>query len=109
MKDVFKVALLSGMRQAEIVILWAEEVEENGDQLTFNLQQGKNPSAARRVPVHSSLVSMVRERVKGKAGQNLLFHKLASMGNASDTYGKRFKRWGEALGVADDQADTHRS
>ncbi len=62
MKDVFKVALLSGMRQAEIVTLWVEEIEENGYQLSFNLQQGKNTSAARRVPVHSSPVSMVRER-----------------------------------------------
>ena len=109
MKDVFKVALLSGMRQAEIVTLWVEEVEENGGQLTFNLQQGKNPSAARKVPVHSSLVPMVRERLKGKAGQDLLFHELAGIGNPSDTYGKRFKRWREALDVADDQADTRRS
>lgn len=109
MKDVFKVTLLSGMRQAEIVTLWVEEVEDNGGQLTFNLQQGKNPSAARKVPVHSSLVPMVRERLKGKSGQDLLFHELAGMNNPSDTYGKRFKRWREALGVAEDQADTRRS
>ena len=109
MKDVFQVALFSGMRQAEIVTLWVEEVEDTGGHLTFNLQQGKNPSAARRVPVHSSLVPMVRERLKGREGQDLLFHELAGMGNPSDTYGKRFKRWREALGVADAQANTRRS
>ncbi|MGJ8587679.1 MAG: tyrosine-type recombinase/integrase [Yoonia sp.] len=109
MKDVFKVALLSGMRQAEIVTLWVEEIVEEDGQLSFNLQQGKNASAARKVPVHSSLAPMVRERLKGKAGQDLLFHELADMGNPSDTYGKRFKRWRDALGVADDQADTRRS
>ena len=109
MLGVFKVALLSGMRQAEIATLWVEEIEDNDGQLTFNLQQGKNPSAARRVPVHSSLVPMVRDRLKGKSDQDLLFHELAGMNNPSDTYGKRFKRWREALGVADDQADTRRS
>ncbi|WP_342070959.1 tyrosine-type recombinase/integrase [Yoonia algicola] len=109
MKDVFLVALLSGMRQAEIVTLWVEEVVEENGHLSFNLQQGKNASAARKVPAHSSLVSMVRERLKGKAGQDPLFHELAGMGNPSDTYGKRFKRWREALDVADVQEDTRRS
>jgi integrase len=109
MKDVLKVALLSGMRQAEIVTLWVEEVEETDGQLTFNLRQGKNRSAARRVPVHSSIVPMVRERMKEKAGQHTLFDEFDHAANPSDAYGKRFKRWREALGVDDQQTGTRRS
>ncbi len=109
MMDVLMTSLLSGMRQAEIVTLWVEEVEENDGLLTFNLQQGKNPSAARKVPVHSSLVPMVRERMRGRAGQDMLFHELEGFGNPSDTYGKRFKRWREALGIRDEQGNNRRS
>ncbi|WP_394177419.1 tyrosine-type recombinase/integrase [Yoonia maritima] len=109
MQDILRIGLLSGMRQAEISTLWVEEVIEKDGHLWFDLQQGKNGSAARVVPVHSTLASMISDRMVGKAGQDMLFHELSSVKNPSDAYGKRFKRYREGLGVKDDLPGVRRS
>jgi site-specific recombinase XerD len=110
MRDVLLVSLLSGMRQAEIVTIWVEEVvQDNDGHLYFNLQQGKNASAPRKVPVHSSLAKMVRGRMKGKQPRSMLFHELEGRSNPADTYGKRFKPLREFFGIDEKQADTRRS
>lgn len=109
MKDVLLASLLSGMRQAEIVTLWVQEVVEEGGELFFDIQHGKTAAAARKVPVHSALAAMVRKRLAGKGPQDMLFDELASASNPSDTFGKRFKRWREAVGVADSREGVRRS
>jgi integrase len=111
MTDVLRVSLLSGMRQAEVLTLWVEEVREGegGLGLVFDIQQGKTEAAARRVPVHPELIEMVQRRLKGKQGSNWLFHEVASLANPGDTYGKRFRRWREAVGVDDQREGVRRS
>jgi integrase len=109
MQDVLKVSLLSGMRQAEILTLWVEEVVEMDGHLYFDIQQGKTEAAARMVPVHSSLLPMIRVRIANKAGQDMLFNELASNKNPSDAFGKRFKRFREALGVDEKRDGVRRS
>ncbi len=108
--DILRTSLLSGMRQAEIITLWVEEIVNDDDgHLWFNIQQGKTDAAARMVPVHSSLEGMIRDRMVNKSGQDMLFHELAGAGNPSDTFGKRFKRFREALGVEDKRPGVRRS
>lgn len=109
MRDALMVSLLSGMRQAEVLTLWAGEVIEEDGQLFFDIQQGKTDAAARKVPVHSSLEAMVRERKAGKKPDALLFHELEGERDPSDTFGKRFKRWREAGGVDDRREGVRRS
>lgn len=109
MKDALLISLLSGMRQAEIITLWAGEVISDEGRLFFDIQQGKTSAASRKVPVHSDLIEIVKARIKGKGPKEALFHELAGAPNPADKYGKRFKRWREALGVMEDQDDTRRS
>lgn len=109
MMDVLKISLLSGMREAEIITLWAEEVYQTEQGWVFDLQQGKNTSAARRVPVHSALTEIVQERLKDKSGKDWLFDECRAMKDPSDTFGKRFKRWREAVGVDDKRDGIRRS
>ena len=109
MRDALAMSLLSGMRQAEVLTLWVEEVVEKDGQMFFDIQQGKTDAAARKVPVHSSLEAMIRGRIKDKRPQDMLFHELAGAGNPSDTFGKRFKRWREAVGVDDSREGVRRS
>ncbi|MFD2173964.1 tyrosine-type recombinase/integrase [Rhodobacter lacus] len=111
MRDVLKVSLLSGMRQAEALTLWVEEVREgeSGAGLVFDIQQGKTDAAARKVPIHPDLMEIVERRRRGKGGTEWLFHELADQPNPGDTYGKRFKRWREAVGVDDKREGVRRS
>jgi integrase len=112
MRDALKISLLSGMRQAEVLTLWVEEVHEDEDEeagLVFDIQQGKTEAAARRVPVHPDLREIVERRTKGKDGKAWLFHECVSLPNPGDTYGKRFRRWREAVGVDDQREGVRRS
>lgn len=58
LKDAISLALLSGLRLAEVVKLWAEDVKESEDGagLIFDIQEGKTDAAARPVPVHPDLM-----------------------------------------------------
>ncbi|MBB5722376.1 integrase [Loktanella ponticola] len=109
MKDALLVSLYSGMRQGEIMTLWVEEVVFSDGKMLFDIQQGKTEAAARKVPVHSELVDIIKRRTLGKGPQSLVFHELTGSQNPPDKYGKRFKRWREAVGVSDMQANTRRS
>jgi hypothetical protein len=42
--DALLISLLSGMRQAEVLTLWVEEVHDG----VFDIQQGKTDAAARK-------------------------------------------------------------
>ena len=63
LRDILKVSLLSGMRQSEIVLMRVGDVEPDGaGGLVFSIKEGKTQAAVRRVPVHSQLQELVRER-----------------------------------------------
>lgn len=109
MKDALKVSLLSGMRQAEVLTLWAEEVIAEDGVLFFDIQQGKTEAAARRVPVHSALTELIQTRLKSKGPKDLLFHELRGLPDGPDTFGKRFRRWRECCGIADMRDGKRRS
>jgi integrase len=97
LRDALRISLLSGMRLEEIVTLLVEEVN-GGD---FDIQQGKTSSAARRVPIHSSLTEIVQRRTEGKRPTDWLFHELAALPDPADTMGKRFHNYRLAVGVDD--------
>lgn len=109
MQDVLRLGLLSGMRQAEILSLWSEDITDEGDVLVFDIKAGKTDAAARKVPVHSELLELVQRRRAGKASTDLLFHELSGASNPADTFGKRFKRWRVEIGVDDRQEGVRRS
>lgn len=110
-RDALRISLLSGMRMAEVLTLWVEEVREEpeGAGLVFDIQQGKTEAAARRVPVHPDLVELVKRRTAGKDGKAWLFHELARERDPGDTFGKRFHRYRKLLGVDDVRPGQRRS
>lgn len=115
-REVLRVSLLSGMRLAEVIKLWACDVKEGpeGAGLVFDIQEGKTAAAARPVPVHPDLLELVQRRLKDargndKQGDVWLFHELQTERDPSDTFGKRFNRYREALGVDDKREGKRRS
>ncbi|WBU54633.1 tyrosine-type recombinase/integrase [Paracoccus sp. SCSIO 75233] len=110
-RDALTISLLSGMRLAEIVSLWVEEIREGPDGvgLVFDIQQGKTDAAPRPVPVHPDLTAIVQRRMVGKTGKAWLFHELEKERDPSDTFGKRFARFRKQLGVDDMQPGKRRS
>ncbi len=116
-RDALRISLLSGMRMAEVLTLWVEEVREEPEGaerpgeagLVFDIQQGKTEAAARRVPVHPDLVELVKRRTAGKDGKAWLFHELARERDPGDTFGKRFHRFRKLLGVDDVRPGQRRS
>jgi integrase len=115
-KDALRISLLSGMRMAEVLTLWVEEVRNGpeGAGLVFDIQQGKTDAAARPVPVHPDLEEIVQRRLRDgsghdKRGKDWLFHELANERDPGDTFGKRFRRYRLALGVDDKREGKRRS
>lgn len=113
-RDVLRISLLSGMRLSEVITLWAGDVKDGpeGAGLVFDIQEGKTAAAARSVPVHPDLLGLVQRRLrdaggKDKPGSVWLFHELQNERDPGDTFGKRFNRYREALGV-DDRRDGKR-
>lgn len=103
--DALRISCLTGMRQAEVLTLWVEEVHDG----IFDIQQGKTQSAARRVPIHSDLEEIVARRTKGKQPKDWLFHELADERDPGDVFGKRFNRYRTKLGVDDVRPGKRRS
>jgi len=115
-RDAIRMSLLSGMRMAEVLKLWVDDVKEGGEGagLVFDIQEGKTDAAARPVPVHPDLTEVVNRRLKDKDGNDKpggtwLFHELAREGNPGDVFGKRFRRYRIALGVDDKRDGKRRS
>ena len=105
LRDATKISLLSGMRLAEVLTLWVEEVHDG----VFDIQQGKTAAAARAVPIHPDLREIVERRTKGKTPKAWLFHECATMRDPGDTLGKSFGRFRKALGVHDKREGVRRS
>ncbi|MER9521502.1 tyrosine-type recombinase/integrase [Mesorhizobium sp. M0614] len=104
-EDALRISCLSGMRLAEVVTLWVEEVHDE----VFDIQQGKTRSAARKVPIHPDLKGIVERRTKDKKPKEWLFHELAGERDPGDTFGKRFNRYRKALKVDDVRDGKRRS
>jgi len=105
LKDALSISLLSGMRQAEVLTLWVEEVHDG----VFDIQQGKTDAAARKVPIHPALQEIVQRRLKDKGPKDWLFQEVQQLRDPGDTVGKRFKRFREALGITDNRDGVRRS
>lgn len=115
-REVLRVSLLSGMRLTEVLTIWAGDVrqESDGPGLVFDIQEGKTTAAARPVPVHTALVDLVQRRMRDakgnpKAPEVWLFHEMQHERDPGDTFGKRFNRYREALGVDDKREGRRRS
>ncbi len=103
--DALRISCLSGMRLAEVLTLWVEEVHDG----IFDIQQGKTRSAARKVPIHPDLKEIITRRVKDKQPKDWLFHELTDERDPGDTFGKRFNNYREKLGVDDKRPGKRRS
>jgi integrase len=103
--DALRISCLSGMRLAEVLTLWVEEVHDG----IFDIQQGKTRSAARKVPIHPDLKEIIARRVRDKQPKDWLFHELADERDPGDTFGKRFNNYREKLGVDDKRPGKRRS
>ena len=115
-KDALQISLLSGMRLAEVLTLWVDDVREGaaGAGLIFDIQQGKTKAAARPVPIHIDLMEIVTRRLRDVEGKKKdakawLFHELTIERDPGDTFGKRFSRYRHALGVDDKREGKRRS
>ncbi|WP_054005001.1 site-specific integrase [Cypionkella psychrotolerans] len=75
----------------------------------FDIQQGKTTAAARPVPIHPSLLEIIKRRTEGKGPKDWLFHELTKERDAGDILGKRFRRYRVALGVDDMREGKRRS
>lgn len=103
--DALRISCLSGMRQAEVLTLWVEEVHDG----VFDIQQGKTEAAARKVPIHPDLQEIIKRRMEGKKPKDWLFHELAEERNPGDIFGKRFNNYRKKLGVDDKRPEKRRS
>ncbi|MBZ9881725.1 tyrosine-type recombinase/integrase [Mesorhizobium sp. CA10] len=103
--DAIRIAALTGMRLAEVVTLWCEEVDEG----FFSIGHGKTSAAVRRVPIHPHLKQIVERRTKDKKPKDWLFDELQHERDPGDTFGKRFARYRERLGVDDKREGKRRS
>lgn len=105
LRDALMISCLSGMRQAEVLTLWVEEVHDN----VFDIQQGKTEAAARKVPIHPALKEIVTRRTEGKQPKDWLFDEVAELRDPGDTFGKRFNRFRKLLKVDDTRPGKRRS
>ncbi|WP_222037251.1 tyrosine-type recombinase/integrase [Rhizobium laguerreae] len=103
--DALRISCLSGMRMAEVLTLWVEEVHHD----IFDIQQGKTRSAARKVPIHPDLLEIIARRTRDKQPKEWLFHELSEERDPGDTFGKRFNRYRKHLKVDDVRPGKRRS
>lgn len=94
--DFIKVGALTGMRREEIGRLTVADCAGG----IFIVREGKTAAAARRVPIHSQLASLVETRTRGKAPDAFLFDELRSKNTErTDPIGKAFTRYRRDLGI----------
>lgn len=108
-REITIFGLLSGMREDEIVSLKVGDVIDGPEGMgrAFDLSRSKTDAGVRMVPVHPGLMGSLEKRTTNRKPTDLLFHEFDDMERASDTFGKRFKRYREARGV-DDRRDGKR-
>jgi integrase len=110
-REVTVFGLLSGMRETEIVTLRVGDLIDGADGAgrVFDLKDSKTQTGIRQVPVHPDLAELIEKRTADKKPGEWLFHEFADQGNPGDTFGKRFRRYREARGVADKRDGRRRS
>lgn len=97
--DLMKIAALSGMRLEEIASLKVRDVA--GD--VFDIREAKTDAGIREVPIHSTLGSIVKRRVKDKDPEAFLFEEMGEARDGAKERGqigtKRFITYRRRLGV----------
>lgn len=110
LQDAMRISALSGMRLAEVITLWVEECEIGSDgKGWFDIRQGKTSAAARKVPIHPDLLSIVRRRKANKEPTEWLFHELSKERDAGDIFSKRFAAYRKKLKIEDVRIGKRRS
>lgn len=106
--DFMRIAALSGMRLDEIGQLRVRDIVDG----SFCIRWGKTANAARNVPIHSELTSLVQRRVGNRQGDAFLFPDLVDTGwdnNRTMAISKRFGYYRRRLGVDDTRPGAKRS
>ena len=97
--DLMRIAALSGMRLEEICSLRVSDCVDG----SFHIKGGKTVNAARSVPIHSQLSSIITRRTKSKQPKDWLIEDLpdvpASREGRSDPASKQFSRYRVSVGV----------
>jgi integrase len=100
---VILIALYSGMRQAEVCGLTAEEVKCEDKIWFFDLPERKSPASQRRVPIHSKLIELGLLKLVKKVGRGPLWPEI----KRSVYFSKWFTRHRTALGLERDGLSMH--
>ncbi|MDR7040428.1 integrase [Methylobacterium sp. BE186] len=99
--DFCRFAALTGMRREEIATLRVRHVRSG----IIKVPGTKTVSAAREVPLHSDLVSLVDRRITGKGVEDFVFHELPPQTSKARGRGapitQAFTRQRRKLGVED--------
>ena len=106
--DLMRLAALTGARIEELCRLTVAMCAGN----VLDLPGSKTAAAARRVPIHPALATMVEARCRDKAPKDYLLHELGHAnkhGERSAAIGKRFGRWRQLAGVHDKVEGQRRS
>lgn len=110
--DVMRIALLTGMRLAEIGDLRVEHVDLK--KLTINVPGTKAAASARTIPLHSSLVKLMKARTKDKGPRDYIIHELE---DRERKHGRKrsaaltveFMRYRQSVGVDDTREGKRRA
>lgn len=112
LRDCMTIALLTGMRLAEIGDLRVEHVDLKNQ--TIAVPGTKTASASRTIPLHPALVSLMSTRVATKDKRDYIIHELV---DRERQYGRKrsgaltmeFMRYRESVGVDDTREGKRRA
>jgi integrase len=112
LRDSMTIALLTGMRLAEIGDLRTEHVDLKSG--VVNVPGTKAEASARTIPLHPALVPLMEERMKTNGNRDYIIDEL---GDRERKYGRKrsgaltmeFMRYREALGVDDTREGKRRA
>lgn len=101
--DLSLIALCTGARREEIGQLKINDIEIGAPHETscINIRNAKTEAGVRTIPVHPTLMELVKKRVQNRTAQDsFLFPELSTnrQGLRTDALGKRFGRLKDSLG-----------
>jgi integrase len=102
LRDLMRIAALSGMRIEEICSLRVRDCKDK----RFQVVDAKTPAGVRAVPIHSDLTTIIKARSRRRRPGELLFLELPPVppsrkedGKRSDPASKAFTRYRRKVGV----------
>ena len=112
MRDVIRLAALSGLRLEEIALLQVRDLDLGLGTMTVR-EDPKTPSARRAVPIHPEVLAMVVERANGQPDEAFVIAEFGDVPKEgrqrSMAFSKRFGRYRQEVGVHEKRDGQRRS